>query len=163
MFVSFVKYATGMSAIATMIGVLFSELLDLKGGQIGMLLLGIQLLGIPGITSQSYYYFAFIDIHPGLHRNAHHWYLHIGAFMFHRVGGRIGFSRTLAILYFGWAFTLVLMYFVIIDSHSRPWLLLIVPVFGILAGGSLSQARYSFMLGTTQLKAASIHAHYTHY
>ena len=37
-----------MGAIATMIGVLFSELLDLNSGQVSLLLLGIQILGIPG-------------------------------------------------------------------------------------------------------------------
>ena len=64
--------------------------------------------------------------------------------MFHKLGARIGFSRTLSLLYSGWTFTLVLTYLVIIDAQSRPWLFLIIPLFGFIAGGSLSQARNVF-------------------
>eukprot|EP00475_Leptophrys_vorax_P038151 TRINITY_DN6676_c0_g1_i1.p1 TRINITY_DN6676_c0_g1~~TRINITY_DN6676_c0_g1_i1.p1 ORF type:complete len:522 (+),score=80.25 TRINITY_DN6676_c0_g1_i1:216-1568(+) len=113
-YIAYTFYSAGATAVITLAGTFFKEQLDLPSGQIGAIMLGSQVFGVPA------------------------------AFVLHFLGRKSGFQVALAVVYLLYTFSVILGYFLLIDRTTpiiNVWV--VAASFGACIGSAIGLARSS--------------------
>lgn len=110
-FFAYAIFASGATATLSLSGVFYSEQLGLSSAIIGIVFLVAQLVGI------------------------------LGAFLFHVIGKKIGYQKSLLLSYILFSACVILGFILLVDESSKAWVWPISLLFGVAIGSSIALSR----------------------